>query len=85
MSAVKRANGLTIGAVLAYLQQEADLDGLATVSMVEMGEALGVTPQVIGHHLQGLVAEGLISREGRTSGVKGHSISAYQLSEEVSS
>jgi predicted ArsR family transcriptional regulator len=82
---VSRGWGVTKGAVLAYLQQEADMDGLATVSTVEMGEALEVSPVAVGQHLRALVSEGLISHAGRTSGIKAHSISAYQLSEEVTS
>ena len=83
MTAHHRAPGVTAGAVLAYLQREADLDGLATVSSGEIGTALGVTAEGARHHLSALAEAGLIAQAGRTQGVKGHAIMAYQLSDEV--
>src|SRR5690606_10537341 len=84
MTAVKRANGVMAGAVLAYLQREADLDGLATVSSGEIGTALGVTAGSAQRHLSALAEAGLITQAGHTRGVKGYAIMAYQLSDEVS-
>jgi predicted ArsR family transcriptional regulator len=76
-------NGVTKGAVLSYLIQEADLDGLATISLREVGEALGIEMSGVCYHLSTLEEAGLVEYAGRTSGIKGHSISAYQLSDEV--
>jgi predicted ArsR family transcriptional regulator len=83
MAAQTRANGVTVGAVLAYLQREADLDGLVTVSSAEIGEEVGTSGVNAAVHLRALTDAGLISPAGRVKGVKGHPILAYQLSDEV--
>lgn len=79
----RRANGVTAGAVLAYLLREADLDGLVTVSSEEVGRAVGISEAAAGVHLRNLVDRGLISPAGRVKGVQHHAIIAYQLSDEA--
>lgn len=83
MTTTQRANGVTAGAVLAYLQREADLDGLVTVSQAEIGDHLGVSIVAAGEHLRNLRDAGLIAAAGRTQGVRYHPILAYQLSDEA--
>lgn len=75
--------GVTAGAVLAYLQREADLDGLVTVSQGEVAAAIGCSQPNVGLHIRNLAAAGLIAPTGRVQGVVNHAIVAYQLSEEA--
>lgn len=76
-------NGVTRQAVLDYLIREADMDGLVTVSELEIGAAVGVARGTIPAHLNSLRADGLLEVVGRTSGVKAHSVNAIQLAESV--